>query len=110
MRTAASNLGRRRDVITTRATRIASGAAAKLRMAPILVSASTKRVLERVPEDSLRWQPHPKSMSLGQLTLHVATLPSLVTQLLSDDTLDFDLVPTEPPTVARHTDLPSLYR
>ena len=35
----------------------------------------TKRVLDRVPADKLSWQPHPKSMSLGQLALHVASIP-----------------------------------
>jgi uncharacterized damage-inducible protein DinB len=36
---------------------------------------TTRRVLERVPGDRLGWKPHDKSMSLGQLALHVATLP-----------------------------------
>jgi len=71
----------------------------------IMEAATTKRVLDRVPEAHLGWQPHPKSMSLGQLALHVATLPSLVAQFLSDDALDFDSVPKEPPTVGRHADL-----
>jgi uncharacterized damage-inducible protein DinB len=39
---------------------------------------TTKRVLERVPSDQLAWKPHPKSMSLGQLALHVATVPGMV--------------------------------
>ena len=39
-------------------------------------SQATRRVLERVPEDQLRWKPHPKSYSLGQLAGHVAMLPS----------------------------------
>jgi uncharacterized damage-inducible protein DinB len=33
---------------------------------------TTRRVLERVPERHLTWKPHAKSMSLGQLALHVA--------------------------------------
>jgi uncharacterized damage-inducible protein DinB len=70
-----------------------------------LEAATTKRVLERVPEARLGWQPHPKSMSLGQLALHVATLPNLVTQFLSGDALDFESVPKEPPTVATHAHL-----
>ena len=45
---------------------------------------TTRRVLERVPGDKLAWKPHEKSMSLGQLALHVATTPggvaSFVTQ------------------------------
>ena len=68
----------------------------------VMEAATTKRVLDRVPEAHLGWQPHPKSMSLGQLALHVATLPSLVAQFLSGDALDFDSVPKEPPTVVQH--------
>lgn len=48
---------------------------------------TTKRVLERVPGDHLAWRPHPKSMSLGQLALHIATVPGNVAQLASELTL-----------------------
>src|SRR6266852_1122433 len=36
---------------------------------------TTKRVLDRIPEDKLAWRPHPKSFSLGQLALHIASVP-----------------------------------
>jgi uncharacterized damage-inducible protein DinB len=39
---------------------------------------TTARVLERVPTAHLAWKPHPKSYSLGQLALHVATIPGNV--------------------------------
>jgi uncharacterized damage-inducible protein DinB len=42
---------------------------------------TTRRVLERVPEDRLSWKPHEKSMSLGQLALHVATVPGMVAEI-----------------------------
>jgi len=42
---------------------------------------TTRRVLERVPDDKLGWKPHERSMSLGQLALHVATTPGLVAEL-----------------------------
>ena len=42
---------------------------------------TTRRVLERVPSDHLAWKPHAKSMSLGQLALHVATTPGEVAQM-----------------------------
>lgn len=35
---------------------------------------TTRRVLERVPEDSFDWKPHAKSMSMGMLASHVAEL------------------------------------
>jgi len=43
---------------------------------------TTRRVLERVPEQSLAWKPHDKSMSLGQLALHIATLPGNVAEMV----------------------------
>ena len=42
---------------------------------------TTRRVLERVPGDKLSWKPHDKSMSLGQLALHVATTPGTVAEI-----------------------------
>jgi len=46
---------------------------------------TTRRVLERVPQEHLSWKPHPKSMSLGQLALHVATVPGNVAELAARD-------------------------
>ncbi|HWI20901.1 MAG TPA: DinB family protein [Vicinamibacterales bacterium] len=42
---------------------------------------STRRVLERVPQAQLSWRPHARSMSLGQLALHVATIPGNVADM-----------------------------
>lgn len=44
-------------------------------------AATTKRVLERVPDDKLAWKPHARSMSLGQLALHVAMVPGQAAML-----------------------------
>ena len=55
-------------------------------------AATTRRVLERIPQVHLSWKPHPKSMSLGQLALHVATVPGNVAELAARDTVP------EPPT------------
>ncbi len=35
---------------------------------------TTRKLLERVPEDKFAWKPHVKSMSLGDLASHVANL------------------------------------
>src|SRR6185503_13324126 len=48
---------------------------------------TTRRVLERIPQAHLTWKPHPKSMSLGQLALHVATVPGNVAELAAIDTV-----------------------
>lgn len=50
-------------------------------------AATTRRVLERIPQAHLSWKPHPKSMSLGQLALHVATVPGNVAELAAKDTI-----------------------
>lgn len=42
---------------------------------------TTRRILERVPDDRLTWKPHEKSMSLGQLALHIATMPGAIAEL-----------------------------
>ena len=49
---------------------------------------ATKRVLERVPEDRLDWRPHEKSLTLGQLALHVAVVPAAIAEA---STRDFDV-------------------
>ena len=53
-----------------------------------LEAATTRRVLERVPEDKLGWRPHSKSMSLGQLALHVAQTTGQVVDLLATDVVE----------------------
>lgn len=55
---------------------------------------TTRRVLERIPEAHLSWRPHPKSMSLGQLALHVATIPGNVAEFAAQDN-------PEPPSFGR---------
>jgi uncharacterized damage-inducible protein DinB len=49
---------------------------------------TTKRLLDRVPGDKLAWRPHPKSMSLGQLALHVASIPGDLSRLAQLDQFD----------------------
>ena len=39
---------------------------------------TTRRVLERVPDHQLAWRPHAKARTLGELALHVATVPGTV--------------------------------
>ncbi len=59
----------------------------------------TKRVLDRVPADKLSWKPHPKSMSMGQLAIHIATVPGALAHLTRADQFDVsqgNFVPTPP--------------
>jgi uncharacterized damage-inducible protein DinB len=46
---------------------------------------TTERVLQRVPKDKLTWKPHPTSLSLGQLALHIAAVPGRLAGMLEED-------------------------
>lgn len=68
-------------------------------------SATTRKMLERVPADKYDWQPHPKSMSLRRLATHVAELPSWVSIALTTDELDFATSPYQPVQVKNTAEL-----
>ena len=56
----------------------------------------TQRVLDRIPEDKLTWKPHPKSSSLGQLSLHLAVAQGRLASIVTKDTHDLGAGPTPP--------------
>jgi uncharacterized damage-inducible protein DinB len=60
-------------------------------------TAATKRILERVPADKLTWKPHSKSMSLGQLALHIARIPNRIAGILQADHFDVSQTNFNPP-------------
>jgi uncharacterized damage-inducible protein DinB len=51
--------------------------------------ASTRKVLERVPEDKLDWRPHPKSNTIGWNANHLVELPGWGSVILSQNEFDF---------------------
>src|SRR5438477_11611784 len=55
----------------------------------------TRKVLERLPEEKFAWKPHEKSMSLGNLAMHVANLLQWMLDTLDRDELDLETI--EPP-------------
>lgn len=56
-------------------------------------AASTRRLLERVPEDRLDWQPHPKSMTLGRLVGHLGELPGWGQSTMEHPEVDLAAIP-----------------
>jgi uncharacterized damage-inducible protein DinB len=50
--------------------------------------ATTRRMLERVPEAKAAWKPHPKSWSLGDLAAHLANLPVWGSMTMAGTELD----------------------
>jgi uncharacterized damage-inducible protein DinB len=49
---------------------------------------NTRRTLERVPEGKNDWAPHPRSMKLGKLAMHCATLPMFGVYIMEDEGMD----------------------
>jgi len=45
----------------------------------------TRRFLERVPGDKLTWKPHERSLTAGQLALHLAAVPAGILQLVQNN-------------------------
>jgi uncharacterized damage-inducible protein DinB len=45
----------------------------------------TRKFLERLPEEKLTWKPHPKSMTAGQLALHLALVPGAVARFVQNN-------------------------
>src|SRR6266568_2368923 len=58
----------------------------------------TKRILERIPADKLSWKPHSKSMSLGQLANHIATVPGRLARITQQDGFDVSQGSFDPPS------------
>jgi uncharacterized damage-inducible protein DinB len=50
--------------------------------------ATTRKVLERIPDDKFSWKPHEKSMTLGGLATHLSNIPSWTRNTFEKDELD----------------------
>ncbi|NCI48921.1 DinB family protein [Sediminibacterium roseum] len=55
----------------------------------------TRKMLSIVPNDKYDWQPHPKSMTIRQLTTHIAELSLWIGMILDTNELDFAANPYE---------------
>ncbi|MEM7357457.1 MAG: DinB family protein [Acidobacteriota bacterium] len=51
-------------------------------------AASTRKMLEVIPEDQLEWAPHEKSMTLARLAGHIAEIPAWAGNMVGQDELD----------------------
>ncbi len=54
---------------------------------------TTRRTLERVPEDKLTWKPHDKSTTLGGLATHLATINHWAEAVMGSDSFDVSTGP-----------------
>ena len=86
-----------------------------MKLIPILLkelaqeAAITRKMLTIVPNDKYDWKPHEKSMTIRQLTTHIAELPSWVAMVLTTTELDFATIPYEPAVVENTEALMALF-
>lgn len=66
--------------------------------------ATTRNMLSRVPNDQLDYQPHPKSMDMKRLALHLADLPGWIQMTFDTDEIDLS-EPYEQPVINSRADL-----
>src|SRR4051794_14977606 len=70
---------------------------------------TTRKMLQRVPTDKLGWKPHEKSMTMQQLSVHIAELPSWIEMGLNTSELDFATSPYMPSPISSTDELLKLF-
>ena len=66
---------------------------------------TTRRLLERLPDDKLAWKPHERSMSLGALATHLAAIPLWADTILNQPSFDLATAPPAQPERASRADI-----
>lgn len=62
---------------------------------------TTKRLFNVIPDDKLSWRPHHKAMSLGQLAMHIATIPGAIAELGKNDFHEVNQIPSPEEATSR---------
>lgn len=73
-------------------------------------SIGTVKILECVPSQNFDWKPHSKSMTLKQLSSHIALIPSWVNKIVNNEFYDFGKNPLSIPEINNTSDIVSLYK
>lgn len=66
---------------------------------------TTRKHLERLPEDKLDWRPHEKSFTTGALASHITEMVGWTDAILNQDGLDFDPATYQPYVATSLADL-----
>lgn len=66
---------------------------------------TTRRLLERLPDDKLSWKPHGKSMSLAALATHLSHIPHWGEIILTSAAFDLADAPPTPDDAASRADV-----
>src|SRR3954468_7805622 len=73
---------------------------------------TTRKCLERIPEDKFDYKPHPKSFDMKSLAVHIATMLDWGVTTLKSDSFDYAPEggePYVPPTVNSNAELLALF-
>ena len=73
---------------------------------------STRKALERVPDDKWNWKPHEKSGTVGWLASHIATMVGWLPMTISTEELDYAPVggpAFEPPKIGNRKELLTIF-
>ncbi len=62
---------------------------------------ATEKLVRVVPENQLKFRPHSKAMTLGQLALHVATIPHNNLEFAKDGKVEADVIVIHPEPISR---------
>ncbi len=71
--------------------------------------ATTRKLLERVPQGKLGWKPHEKSMSLGRLATHIAEIPGWVSGIVDGEGFDVGTSSYTPQTLTTVAELLQMF-
>ncbi|MEY8192170.1 DinB family protein [Peribacillus simplex] len=67
--------------------------------------ATTRRILERLPEEHMSWKPHEKSMTLGGLATHLINLLNWRVALIQYPEFDLSAVPLRREPLEKRADV-----
>ncbi|WP_375444477.1 DinB family protein [uncultured Fibrella sp.] len=70
---------------------------------------TTREMLSRIPDDKYDWRPHPKSMPMRNLAIHIAELPTWVPMTLQTDGIDFAAMDFTPTHVENTADVLNIF-
>ena len=62
---------------------------------------TTKRLFNVIPEDKLSWRPHAKARTLGELAMHIASLPGGVAEIAQLDEKEAGNFAVDPEATSR---------
>ena len=71
-------------------------------------ASTTRKLLERIPDDRIDWRPHAKSTPIGKLGMHIASLPGRFGPRLKEDGFDVTKAGA-PPTPKTTADILAIF-